>query len=36
MTKLIAILESDDIGKEIITQAVKALDKLIESGVDAR
>lgn len=36
MTKLIAILEGDGIGKEIVSQAVKVLDKLIEQGLDAR
>lgn len=34
MTKLIAILQGDGIGPEIIGQAVKVLDKLIEQGLD--
>lgn len=36
MTKQIAVLEGDGIGLEIIGQAVKVLDKLIEQGLDAR
>lgn len=36
MTKLIAVLKGDGIGPEIIGQAVKVLDKLIEQGLDAR
>lgn len=36
MTKLIAVLQGDGIGPEIIGQAVKVLDKLIEQGLDAR
>lgn len=36
MTKQIAVLEGDGIGPEIIGQAVKVLDKLIEQGLDAR
>lgn len=35
MTKHIAILKGDGIGPEIIAQAVKVLDKLIENGLDA-
>lgn len=35
MTKQIAVLEGDGIGPEIIGQAVKVLDKLIEQGLDA-
>ncbi|MDO5651256.1 MAG: 3-isopropylmalate dehydrogenase [Moraxella sp.] len=35
-TKQIAILEGDGIGGEIITQAVKVLDKLIADGLDVR
>ncbi|OOR91507.1 3-isopropylmalate dehydrogenase [Moraxella caviae] len=35
MTKHIAILEGDGIGPEIIAEAVKVLDKLIEQGLDA-
>lgn len=34
MTKKIAILNGDGIGPEIIAQAVKVLDKLIEQGLD--
>ena len=34
MTKHIAVLEGDGIGPEIIGQAVKVLDKLIEQGLD--
>ena len=34
MTKKIAILNGDGIGPEIVTQAVKVLDKLIEQGLD--
>lgn len=34
MTKHIAILNGDGIGPEIIAQAVKVLDKLIEQGLD--
>ena len=36
MSKLIAVLKGDGIGPEIIAQAVKVLDKLIEQGLDAR
>ena len=36
MTKQIAVLQGDGIGPEIIGQAVKVLDKLIEHGLDAR
>ena len=36
MTKQIAVLEGDGIGPEIIGQAIKVLDKLIEQGLDAR
>lgn len=36
MTKHIAILEGDGIGKEIVSQAVKVLDKLIVQGLDVR
>ena len=36
MTKQIAVLQGDGIGPEIIGQAVKVLDKLIEQGIDAR
>lgn len=36
MTKHIAVLEGDGIGSEIIAQALKVLDKLIEQGLDAR
>lgn len=36
MTKQIAVLQGDGIGPEIIGQAVKVLDKLIEQGLDAR
>ncbi len=36
MTKQIAILPGDGIGPEIIAQAVKVLDKLIEGGLDVR
>ena len=36
MTKQIAVLPGDGIGPEIIGQAVKVLDKLIEQGLDAR
>lgn len=36
MTKLIAVLQGDGIGPEIIGQAIKVLDKLIEQGLDAR
>ena len=36
MTKQIALLQGDGIGPEIIGQAVKVLDKLIEQGLDAR
>ncbi len=35
MTKKIAILNGDGIGPEIVAQAVKVLDKLIEQGLDA-
>lgn len=35
MTKQIAVLPGDGIGPEIIGQAVKVLDKLIEQGLDA-
>jgi 3-isopropylmalate dehydrogenase len=35
MTKQIAVLEGDGIGPEIIGQAVKVLEKLIEQGLDA-
>ncbi len=35
MTKQIAILRGDGIGPEIIAQAVRVLDKLIEQGLDA-
>ena len=35
MTKQIAVLKGDGIGPEIIGQAVKVLDKLIEQGLDA-
>lgn len=35
MTKKIAVLQGDGIGPEIIGQAVKVLDKLIEQGLDA-
>nr|WP_312384154.1 MULTISPECIES: 3-isopropylmalate dehydrogenase [unclassified Moraxella] len=35
MTKQIAVLQGDGIGPEIIGQAVKVLDKLIEQGLDA-
>lgn len=35
MTKQIAILKGDGIGPEIIGQAVRVLDKLIEQGLDA-
>lgn len=34
MTKKIAILHGDGIGSEIVAQAVKVLDKLIEQGLD--
>ncbi|OAV03570.1 3-isopropylmalate dehydrogenase [Moraxella catarrhalis] len=34
MKKHIAILNGDGIGPEIIAQAVKVLDKLIEQGLD--
>lgn len=34
MTKKIAILNGDGIGPEIVAQAVKVLDKLIEQGLD--
>ena len=33
MTKKIAILNGDGIGPEIVAQAVKVLDKLIEQGL---
>ena len=36
MTKQIAVLQGDGIGPEIIGQAVKVLDQLIEQGLDAR
>ncbi len=36
MTKQIAVLQGDGIGPEIIGQAVKVLDKIIEQGLDAR
>lgn len=36
MTKQIAILKGDGIGPEIIGQAVRVLDKLIEQGLDVR
>lgn len=36
MIKQIAVLQGDGIGPEIIGQAVKVLDKLIEQGLDAR
>ena len=36
MTKQIAVLQGDGIGPEIIGQAVKVLDKLIEQGLHAR
>ncbi|VXB97737.1 3-isopropylmalate dehydrogenase [Enhydrobacter sp. 8BJ] len=36
MTKQIAVLQGDGIGPEIIGQAVKVLEKLIEQGLDAR
>ena len=36
MTKQIDVLQGDGIGPEIIGQAVKVLDKLIEQGLDAR
>lgn len=36
MTKQIAILPGDGIGPEIVAQAVKVLDKLIEGGLDVR
>ena len=36
MTKQIAVLQGEGIGPEIIGQAVKVLDKLIEQGLDAR
>ena len=36
MTKQIAVLQGDGVGPEIIGQAVKVLDKLIEQGLDAR
>lgn len=36
MTKQIAVLQGDGIGPEIIGQAIKVLDKLIEQGLDAR
>ncbi|MFB6349403.1 3-isopropylmalate dehydrogenase [Moraxella sp. ZJ142] len=36
MTKHIAILKGDGIGPEIIAQAVKVLDKLIEQGLDVK
>ena len=36
MTKQIAVLQGDGIGPEIIGQAVKVLDKLIEQGLVAR
>ena len=36
MTKQIAVLQGDGIGPEIIGQAVKVLDKLIEQGLEAR
>ncbi|QQU07287.1 3-isopropylmalate dehydrogenase [Moraxella osloensis] len=35
MTKQIAVLQGDGIGPEIIGQAVKVLEKLIEQGLDA-
>ena len=35
MTKQIAVLQGDGIGPEIIGQAIKVLDKLIEQGLDA-
>ena len=35
MTKQIAILRGDGIGPEIVAQAVRVLDKLIEQGLDA-
>ncbi|MBQ9601836.1 MAG: 3-isopropylmalate dehydrogenase, partial [Neisseriaceae bacterium] len=35
MTKQIAILRGDGIGPEIVGQAVRVLDKLIEQGLDA-
>lgn len=35
MTKLIAVLEGDGIGPEIVAQAVKVLDTLITQGLDA-
>ncbi len=35
MTKQIAVLQGDGIGPEIIRQAVKVLEKLIEQGLDA-
>ena len=36
MTKQIAVLQGDGIGPEIIGQAVKVLDKVIEQGLDTR
>ena len=36
MTSKIAILRGDGIGPEIIAQAVRVLDKLIEQGLDAQ
>ena len=36
MTKQIAVLQGDGIGPEIIGQAVKVVDNLIEQGLDAR
>ncbi|WP_455046966.1 isocitrate/isopropylmalate family dehydrogenase, partial [Kingella oralis] len=36
MTAKIAILRGDGIGPEIIAQAVRVLDKLIEQGLDAQ
>ena len=36
MTKQLAILPGDGIGTEIIAQAVRVLDKLIEDGLDVQ
>ena len=36
MTKQIAILRGDGIGPEIVAQAVRVLDKLIEQGLDVQ
>ena len=34
MTKQIAILRGDGIGPEIVREAVRVLDKLVEQGLD--